>query len=310
MYNAQLSRREFLQRGLTPVATAVGNNLGNKLSIAVGALGGLVGVVATHETSSAQDLTPQQMANYLTWFFDVIEQENAYRENRPYLKTARCMPTKAILFDGTMDGESVRIEVKANDRYKKLWAEINPVDAYTTVMGIVPKNAPSTTDYYLREWLGSTSGSTFVDDGLKISLMHPNAEVLTTDVQKMESVRWVRGGYDLTKYHAPKGGCDTEVGRIQYCFEADALYDTTGFRGEEVRTKPHFTGDYYKRIGHDNLMKRREAGLKAADTKYRGYLQTAVKSDMAKRKARGICHLSDTVMIIPPGITEIPIKKY
>lgn len=309
MDNAQLSRREFLRSSATSVTTVVANNLGNKLSTAVGALGGLAGVVATPASSSAQDLTPQQMAEYAAWFFEVVQAENDYRENRPYLKTTRCMPTQAILFDGIMGGENVRIEVKANDKYTKRWAASPPLDEYTLEMSIVPKDAPVVTDFYLKAWLGSTSGSTFIDDGLKINLLHPQAEVSVTDVVKMESARLVRGGYDLKKYHAPEGGCDTEVGGIQYCFEADALYDTTGFRGEEARTKPHFTGDYYKRIGHDNLMKRREAGLKAADTKYRGYLQTAVKSDMAKRKARGICHLSDTVMIIPPGITKIPIKK-
>ena len=55
MYNPQLTRRDFLRKGAVSTATAVSGRLSDRLSAAIGSLGGLVGVVATKEPASSQD---------------------------------------------------------------------------------------------------------------------------------------------------------------------------------------------------------------------------------------------------------------
>lgn len=283
MYNPQLSRREFLGvAARTSVAVPTASLYDRAVSLA-GALGGLAGVITTPKNSSAQDLTPQQMAEYARWFYGAVQTENDYREERPHLKTSRCMPKRAILHDGIIDGERVIVEVKKHGIG-------NDIREYSLEMIIAPKDMKNVQCYRDIQSGKDRSSITnlFIDDGLKINLLSPGAYVHTVNDQTMEIATWLRGGYELTKYDMPEEGCQTEIGRQRVCHAGSALYDPTGHRGEEVKTKPHLEG-YYEKIGHQALLARRKAELAVADAKYKKYLEVAIKRDIVRRKKISNC---------------------
>lgn len=283
MYNLQLSRRDFLRwtaRGAVAVSTV---SLYNKISTAIGALGGLAGVIATPKNSSAQDLTSQQMAEYAQGFYLAVEFENNLREFRRDSKSPRCYPQQPILHDGIIDGERVIVEVKKHDIG-------NEIRDYSLEMIIAPKDMKNVQRYRDIQSGKNSSSITnlFIDDGLKINLLSPGAYVHTVNDQTMEIATWLRGGYDLTKYDMPEEGCQTEIGRQRVCHAGSALYDPTGHRGEEVKTKPHLEG-YYENIGHQALLERRKAELDVANAKYKKFFEVAIKRDIVRRKKISNC---------------------
>lgn len=269
--------------------------LSDRLSATIGALGGLVGVMAAPASGSAQDLTPQQMAEYAVRFYQNVQLQNYARIKDTSLKGPRCMPQEAILFDGIIDGEKVLVTVDApfkavpGQPFDRRFFE-TPRSEYGIEMYITPKGAKTTTDPIPKHpdhSLVYTDGTHLADHGLQINLKHPAASVRVMDMATIEEAKWwFSGGYELTKYHVPEGGCHSEGGRLKVCQEGYAVYSPPGRLGGEDMKQPRFSGDYYRKIGHDKLMRRSATELAKADAKYKKYLQVAIKNEMARRKKR------------------------
>lgn len=275
MYNPK--RRDFLL-GTGSAAIAVFDGLSSRLSTAF--LGGLAGVVASPRTSSAQDMTPEQMQEYLKEFYGRVQAETYSREKHA-LKGPRCTPERAILFEGVIDGERVLVQVEAPLKGAEFF-QGRPVgtDEYSVYMGFQPIGAKTVVDPIPKYPGHEQKYTTYIsidDFGLNLDVTHPRAYVRFGDVDNLEEGKLEKGGYELTKRYMPAEGCHSEGGRLGVCVEGYAAYSPN-------QGKPVFQGDYYKKIGYDNLKKRMDARLKQTNKKYKRYLKAAIKTHMARRK--------------------------